>query len=198
MVFEGFLLKPLNASGNSEDRSGSVRAVLRGRDFFFFFFTVKDRPLRTGPDLEFSQFSPVPEKNAELGFTGQKFSGAHARRFPFFYIWAGDGIFFFSVKDRPGERVGSAGIDLGSYCAEFKKNCEYFQKKKAKVQSPGAMMAGTGRKIDPKRDYYADLGLYGGSSNTRHPQTFSQCEPAKKYEPCELTRKNYVNRCEPA
>ncbi len=29
---------------------GYTRAVLRGRDFFFF---VKDRLLRTGPDLEF-------------------------------------------------------------------------------------------------------------------------------------------------
>jgi hypothetical protein len=35
------------------------RAFLRGRDIFF----VKDRLLRTGPDLEFSRFSPVPEKS---------------------------------------------------------------------------------------------------------------------------------------
>ncbi len=28
------------------------------------FFLVKDRLLRTGPDLEFSPFSPVPEKSS--------------------------------------------------------------------------------------------------------------------------------------
>ncbi len=76
--------------------SCNSRAVLR--DVIFFF--VKDLLLRTGPDLEFSPFFTVPEKNAEIGITGQKISGAHARRSPFYFIWAWDGI-FFPVKDRP-------------------------------------------------------------------------------------------------
>jgi hypothetical protein len=35
-----------------------------------------DRLLRTGPDLDISPFSPVPEKNAKLEITGQKFTFA--------------------------------------------------------------------------------------------------------------------------
>ncbi len=64
------------------------RAVLRGRDFFF----VKDRLLRSGPDLEFSPFSPVPEKFAELGITAPVSFFLHLG-------WGRD--FFFPVKDRP-------------------------------------------------------------------------------------------------
>jgi hypothetical protein len=64
----------------------TLEVLASGRDFPFF---VKDRAR-----LEFSPFSPVQKNIAELGITGQKFSGAHARQSPFSYIRAGDGIFF--------------------------------------------------------------------------------------------------------
>ncbi len=74
-----------------------IRAVLWGREFFSSLRTaLKDRAR-----LRIFTVFPCAGKIAELGITGQKFSGAHARRSPFSYVWAGDGI-FFPVKDRPG------------------------------------------------------------------------------------------------
>jgi hypothetical protein len=83
--------KPRRDEPPSTPAASSRAPVQGGPQGTGIFFPVKDRLLRTGPDLEFSLFFPYARKNAELGITGQKFSGVHARRSPFSYIWAGDG-----------------------------------------------------------------------------------------------------------
>ncbi len=65
----------------------------------FFFFFRYGPPLKDGVQLRIFTVISGTRKNAELGITGQKFSGAHARRSPFAYIWAGDrGGGFFSLR----------------------------------------------------------------------------------------------------
>ncbi len=72
----------------------SHRAVLRGRDFFF---PVKDRTLRTPPQLGVSGM-----KSARIRNDHQKNFPRLRLGLPFFLpkIW-GRGV-FFSIKDRPG------------------------------------------------------------------------------------------------
>jgi hypothetical protein len=74
---------------------------IRGRDFFLFFFLVKDRLLRTGPDLEFSPFLPAPGKNAESPV--KKILARTRAGLFFLYSGWGRHFFLFLVKDRPGE-----------------------------------------------------------------------------------------------